>query len=102
MTNLAQEYAALLKDYSETGKLLNKLEAELSFKRSALRKLVTVNKYSTFTKLEFNGRVLRVKYNSYGDETVTENGKKINLYHITRGSRQSINDLRLLLATGRI
>lgn len=102
MTDLIAEYNALVADVVATDKLLKRLESELSFKRSALRKLVTVNKkYTSFTQLEFEGRIVRVSYNSYGDPKVTENKKELDLSFL-RGARPSINDFRLYLATGRI
>jgi hypothetical protein len=99
MTDLIAEYNSLVKDFSVTEKLLARLESELSFKRSALRKLVKVNKkYTSFTQLEFEGRIVRVSYNSYGDAKITENKKELK----TKRIRPSINDLRLDLALGRI
>jgi hypothetical protein len=99
MTDLIAEYNSLVTDADATAKLLEHLESELSFKRSALRKLVKVNKkYTSFTQLEFEGRIVRVSYNSYGDAKITENKKELK----TKRIRPSINDVRLDLALGRI
>lgn len=104
MANLASEYKDLCKQAAMLQRQLEDISNEMAFKRSALRKLVKVNdKFTTFTELEFNGRKLRVKYNSYGDCTVTENGKKVDTNYKKLGYvRPSINDLRLALATGRL
>lgn len=98
------KFQSLCKEVSALEKQLDKLTKELSAEKSRLRKLVKVNdKFSTFTELEFDGRKLRVKYNRYGDCTVTENGKEIDTsYPKIKYIRPSINDLRLLMATGRI
>jgi hypothetical protein len=98
------KYAELCKEISTLEKRMNVVEAELAAERKRLRALVKVeDKYSTFTQLQYKGRKLNVKYNRYGDETVTEKGKKIDTSLRTTGRiRPSINDLRLLLALGRI
>ena len=85
-------------------KTMAKKFPQLKEEKSRLRKLVVVNdKFSTFTELQYNGRKLRVKYNRYGDCTVTENGKEIDTSLPVSGFiRPSINDLRLALAIGRI
>lgn len=101
---MTSTYKTLCKEVSALEKQLEAMTIKLSAEKSRLRKLVKVNdKFTTFTELEFNGRKLRVKYNSYGDCTVTENGKKIDSSYPKIGLiRPSINDLRLALATGRI
>jgi hypothetical protein len=96
---LVAEYNSLVAEHDEYTKHLNEIESDLAFARSALRKLVKVNKkYTSFTQLEFEGRIVRVSYNSYGDAKITENKKELK----TKRIRPSINDLRLDLALGRI
>ena len=95
----------LTKLQNKARKLAKELEAtraEIEFARSSLRAMVSVNnKYKTFTELHHQGRVLRVKYNSYGDCKVTENGKEIDTSLPVSGRiRPTINDLRLLVAMG--